>query len=117
MITWRSCAYLLKDFHLDELEKALLEIDSKGYSNGDLSNLNYRRLIIKTKQGEQHFSDRELAFLKLARSNLTYKTIAANINLSERTIDGSRESLFAKLNVQSRTGMILGALRRKLITL
>ena len=48
---------------------------------------------------------------------MTYKEIAALMFLSERTIDGYRESLFQKLNVQSRVGMALEAIRRDLVKL
>jgi DNA-binding NarL/FixJ family response regulator len=117
MIKAGCCAYLLKDIHPDELEKALNEVYMKGYYNADISNINYRRLILKTKEEEIAFSDREKAFLKLACSDLTYKQIAIQMHLSERTIDGYRESCFEKLNVQSRTGMALEALRRNLVSL
>jgi DNA-binding NarL/FixJ family response regulator len=117
MIKAGCCAYLLKDIHPDELEKALNEVYSKGYYNADVSNINYRRLILKTKEEEIVFNDRERAFLKLACSDLTYKQIANEMHLSERTIDGYRESCFQKLNVQSRTGMALEALRRNLVSL
>jgi DNA-binding NarL/FixJ family response regulator len=39
------------------------------------------------------------------------------MHLSERTIDGYRESLFGKLNVKSRVGMALEAIRRELVPL
>lgn len=117
MIKAGCCAYLLKDIHPDELEKALTEVYTKGYYNADISNINYRRLILKTKEEEIVFSDREKTFLKLACSDLTYKQIATQMHLSERTIDGYRESCFQKLNVQSRTGMALEALRRNLVSL
>jgi len=117
MIKAGCCAYLLKDIHPDELEKALTEVYTKGYYNADISNINYRRLILKTKEEEIVFSDREKAFLKLACSDLTYKQIATQMHLSERTIDGYREACFEKLNVQSRTGMALEALRRNLVSL
>lgn len=117
MIKAGCSAYLLKDIHPDELEKALNEVYTKGYYNADVSNINYRRLIIKTKEEEIVFTDRERSFLKLACSDLTYRQIADQMHLSERTIDGYRESLFQKLNVQSRVGMVLEALRRNLVTL
>lgn len=117
MIKAGCCAYLLKDIHPDELEKALTEVYTRGYYNADISNINYRRLILKTKEEEIVFSDREKTFLKLACSDLTYKQIATQMHLSERTIDGYRESCFQKLNVQSRTGMALEALRRNLVSL
>jgi DNA-binding CsgD family transcriptional regulator len=62
-------------------------------------------------------SRKEMEFLKLACSDLTYKQIADEMNLSERTIDGYRESLFGKLNVQSRVGLCLEAIRLELVSL
>jgi len=117
MIKAGCCAYLLKDMHPDELEKALNEVYTKGYYNADISNINYRRLILKTREEAINFTEKERAFLKLACSDLTYKQIASEMGLSERTIDGYREALFEKLNVQSRVGMVLEALRRNLVTL
>ncbi|MHA4844591.1 response regulator transcription factor [Flavitalea antarctica] len=116
MIKSGCCSYLLKDIHPDQLEKALLEINEKGYYNADVMNINYRRLLLKTED-KIIFSERERTFLKLACSDLTYKQIANEMHLSERTIDGYRETLFEKLNVQSRVGMVLEALRRNLVTL
>lgn len=116
MIKAGCCSYLLKDIHPDELERALLEINDKGYYNADLVNINYRRLLLRTEE-KIIFSERERTFLKLACSDLTYKQIAQEMHLSERTIDGYRETLFEKLSVQSRVGMVLEALRRNLVTL
>jgi DNA-binding NarL/FixJ family response regulator len=48
---------------------------------------------------------------------MTYKQIASQMNLSERTIDGYRESLFQKLKVQSRVGLALEAIRKELVKL
>ncbi len=118
MLKAGCCAYLLKDIHPDELEKALLEVYEKGYYNADASNVNYRRLIIQAnKEAALAITEKEKQFLKLACSDLTYKQIAGQMNLSERTIDGYRETLFQKLNVQSRVGMVLEALRRNLASL
>ncbi len=39
------------------------------------------------------------------------------MNLAERTIDGYRETLFRKFNVQSRVGLCLEALRKGLAKL
>jgi len=55
--------------------------------------------------------------LQLACSDATYKQIAATMHVSERTVDGYRENLFKKLNVQSRTGMALEAIRRNFVSL
>ena len=118
MIKAGCCAYLLKDIHPDDLDKALHEIYFKGYYNADAANINYRRLLQhQEKQNELHLSDKEKEFLQLACSDATYKQIASTMNVSERTVDGYRENLFRKLNVQSRTGMALEAIRRNLVSL
>lgn len=116
MLKAGCCAYLLKDIHPTELEKALREIYTTGIYYNDASNVNYRRLLLQSEQ-KQTLTDREREFLSLACSDLTYKAIAAKMNVTERTVDGYREILFNKLNVQSRTGMVLEALRRQLVTL
>jgi DNA-binding NarL/FixJ family response regulator len=115
MIKAGCCAYMLKDTHPNELEKALIEVNSKGYYNGDLSNINFRRLL--NIEPELKVTDKEKQFLKLACSDLTYKQIASEMGLSERTIDGYREALFQKFKVQSRVGLALEAIRRDIVKL
>jgi len=118
MVKAGCCAYLLKDIQANELERALQEIYEKGYYNADARNVNYRRLLRHAERMEKtELSDREHWFLQLACSDLTYKQIASQMHLSERTIDGYRESIFEKFNVQSRTGMALEAIKRKLVEL
>lgn len=112
------CGYLLKDTHPNELEKALDEINKKGYYNADAGNINFRRILMKAdEKDELQLSPKEMIFLQYACSELTYKQIAAEMNLSERTIDGYREALFKKFNVQSRVGLCLEALRKELVKL
>jgi DNA-binding NarL/FixJ family response regulator len=117
MIKGGCCAYLLKDTHPNELEKALVEIYGKGYYNGDISNINFRRLLKADQQKSMDLTAKERHFLQLVCSELTYKQIADQMHLGVRTIDGYREALFEKLHVQSRVGLCLEALRRELVTL
>lgn len=112
------CAYMLKDTHPTELEKALQEVIAKGYYNADAGNVNFRRLLMKAdEKPEITLTAKELQFLKFACSEFTYKQIADKMGLSERTIDGYRESLFQKFHVQSRVGLCLEALRKEFVTL
>jgi DNA-binding NarL/FixJ family response regulator len=108
-------AYLLKDVHPRELEKALLEVQETGYYNSDTFNTHYRRVLKNIINEEIKLTDREKMFLTLACSDFTYKEIASKMFLSEKTIDGYRESLFQKLNVKSRVGMALEALKKNLV--
>ena len=111
MLRAGCCAYLLKSIDDTELKRALLEVHETGYYNADGSNIRYRRLAQEARQPGVHLNNRETQFLKLACSDLTYKQIAGRMSVSERTVDGYRESLFEKLNVQSRVGMALEAIR------
>ncbi|MCH5718884.1 response regulator transcription factor [Niabella hibiscisoli] len=112
------CGYLLKDTHPNELEKALDEINRKGYYNADAGNINFSRILMKAEEKEEPLlSPKEATFLKYACSELTYKQIASEMNLSERTIDGYREALFKKFSVQSRVGLCLEAIRKELVKL
>lgn len=107
------CAYLLKDTHPTELEKALKEVQEKGFYNADAGNINFRRLLMKADEIPAIIlTAKEKIFLQFACSELTYKEIAAKMGLSERTIDGYREALFQKFHVQSRVGLCLEALRK-----
>lgn len=118
MVRAGCCAYLLKDIHPSDLEKALNQIREQGYYNADESNLRVRRLLHhKGQPSEPVLNERERTFLRLACSDLTYKQIADHMHLAERTIDGYREHLFEKLQVQSRVGMVLKALRKGLVQL
>ena len=49
--------------------------------------------------------------------DMSYKQIADAMTVAERTVDGYRESLFTKLGVHSRIGLILEALKRDLVKL
>ena len=64
MIKAGCCAYLMKDIHPIEFEKALLEVNDKGYYNADASNINYRRLIKKAHEDETlSITEKEKTFL------------------------------------------------------
>ena len=118
MLKAGCCAYLMKEIHPNELERALEQMQRAGYYNADAANINYRRLLLYQEE-EEHLSitPKEILFLQFACSDMTYKQIASKMSLAERTIDGYRETLFKKLNVQSRVGLVLEALRRNIIQL
>lgn len=55
--------------------------------------------------------DREVQFLQLICSDMPYKQVAAKMGLSARSMDGYRDTLCAKLNVKTRTGLVLYAIK------
>jgi DNA-binding NarL/FixJ family response regulator len=112
------CAYLLKDVHPAVLEKALNEVYKKGYYNSDAIQLNPGYFLKKSdKDDPPNLTPKEQEFLKWVCSELTYKQIAGEMHISERTVDGYRESLFHKFAVQSRVGLCLEALRKEFVSL
>lgn len=113
MIQAGCSTYLLKDTNPEELEHALKQVHKHNYYNADLGYCNLGQLLLN-KQTPQ-FSEKEMEFLRAATSDHTYKQIAAQMKVSERTVDGYRESCFGKFHVQSRTGMVLEALRRGMV--
>ena len=101
--------YLLKDIEPEEFEHALNAIDRTGYySNQTISEALSRE---ERKQKYDELTERELEFLGHACSELTYKAIAGEMNLSPKTIENYRESLFNKLHVKSRVGLVIFAIK------
>ena len=112
--------YLLKDAEPDELIQAITDVYSKGYYHSELvSGFLYKSYSDgdegKSDTSEINFSDRESDFLQHCCSELTYKEIADKMNVSHRTVDGYRESLFVKLGARSRVGIVLAAFKLGLI--
>jgi DNA-binding CsgD family transcriptional regulator len=59
----------------------------------------------------RQLSARELTFLNYCCSEMTYKEIADVMEITSRTVDGYREALFAKLNIKSRIGLVIFAIK------
>ncbi len=106
--------YILKDCEPPELKTALLEIDEHGYYYNELVT---PKMTQDPSQGKILFNDRELTFLRWACTELTHKEIANEMNVSPRTIDGYRDALFQKLNVNSRVGIAIYAIKNSLVQL
>jgi len=62
-------------------------------------------------QAGEKLSPRELEIIKLAARGMSNKTIAAELGLTLRTVKGHLATIFSKLNVGSRTEVIIVGLR------
>lgn len=110
--------YLLKDTELDDLKKALHDVANKGMY---INTLLYQNIVqsihgvMEYEDQEQqilcNLNEREKEFLRWLCTDKSYKEIAAEMYLSPRTIDGYRDSLFDKLKVSSRVGLVLFAIK------
>ena len=109
MLRLGARGYLLKDIDPEEFEHALNAIDRTGYySNKTISDALSRE---ERQKKYEELTDRELEFLNHACSELTYKAIAGEMNLSPKTVENYRESLFNKLHVKSRVGLVIFAIK------
>ena len=121
MIRNGARGYLLKGCRPDEFRRALDDVMTKGYYYSEfLTNQLIRNLNTPIESG--HFSffnlnSREFEFVKIACSELTYNEIADKMCVSPRTVDGYREVVFQKMNVKTRVGMVIEAVRHGLVEL
>lgn len=111
--------YILKDSKPAVFKQALDEIRDKGFFMNELVThkmLNYVKGEEQNKDAAtiSKLSEKELTFLKLACTEKTYKEIATEMGLSPRTVEGYRDDLFAKLNVMSRVGLVIFAIKNGL---
>lgn len=115
MISYGAKGYLGKNSHPSELRKALYEMNEFGfyYSEAENNILSDENDVDSLKK--YNFSDRELQFIKFCCSELTYKEIASEMNTSLHTIDKYRDALFLKLKLKSRVGIVMFAIRARLI--
>jgi DNA-binding NarL/FixJ family response regulator len=108
--------YMLKESTPSDLLTAIKVTVDKGFYVNEL--VSGRLLVaLKDTDAKPIFSARELIFLQHCSTELTYKEIADLMNVSPRTVDNYRESLFAKLNIKSRTGLVVYGIKNNLITI
>lgn len=123
MIKNGAKGYVLKDAEPQELKQALDDVLNKGFYYNDLVSrkiIQSVNLLVDEKTELNTFaklSDRELNFLQLACSEKKYTEIAKEMFVSERTVDGYREALFKKLNVTSRVGLVIYAIKNEIVKL
>jgi DNA-binding NarL/FixJ family response regulator len=108
--------YILKDCEPPELKTALLSVIEKGYFYSELVTGKLIHSINKLEEDADirnivQLNDKEIQFLKLACTELTYKEIAEQMYLSPRTIDGYRDALFEKLQIKTRVGLVMYAIK------
>lgn len=114
--------YILKDAEPLELKTAIHAVVTKGFYYSET----VTGKLVHTIQGQDEdepdsakmalkLNDKEVEFLKLVCTEMTYKEIADIMCLSPRTIDGYRDQLFEKLNIKSRVGLVLFAIKNRLI--
>ncbi len=108
MIKVGANGFMVKACTPDELHKALLAIADNGYYYSEAKDQQY--LDEMKNSISLQLSYGEMEFMSLCCTEMTSKAIAEKMNISQRTLDNYKSSLYKKLNVSSRVGLVLFAL-------
>lgn len=115
MLKLGAKGYLIKDIDSDELLIALDEVLKKGFYYTDLvtSKLLHNLSNEASPKGKvPQLKEKEMEFIKLACTEMTYKEIAEAMFVSPKTVDGYRDDLFQKLNIKNRIGLAMYAIKQ-----
>lgn len=105
-------SYLLKNSHPRELESALLKLVENGFYYPEWASKIIFSSINKTSnEALSKLTEREKEFLKYTITEKSYKEIAELMFCSPRTVESYRDNLFEKLNLKSRVGLAVYAIK------
>lgn len=113
-------AFLKKDTHPKELHFAIESVMETGFyysqnSSGKLANA-FRNPTRSFTAYPVMLTDNEITFLKFSSTEMTYKEIATEMFISPRTVDNYRDQLFDKLNIRSRVGLAMYAIKNGIVS-
>jgi DNA-binding NarL/FixJ family response regulator len=111
--------FMKKDIHPKELLQAIQSVHENGYyysahTSSKLAGL-FRDQDDTPILEKITLSDGEIEFLKHVCSEQTYKEIAYELGMNPRAIDGMRDNLFNRLDVKSRVGLAMYAIRHGIV--
>ena len=121
MLKCGAKGYILKDSEPAELKSAIAAVMDKGFYYSDLVSGKLMHAINKLDDESDGLkslvplNERETDFLKYTCSELTYKEIADKMFVSPRTIDGYRDALFEKLQLKTRVGLVMYAIKNGIV--
>jgi DNA-binding NarL/FixJ family response regulator len=117
MVQHGANGYLVKNCEPEELVQAIMLIRD-GYPHFPaFVPLKTIREMTRNNISRPVLSDRELEFINLCCSEMTYNEIAELMFISKKTVEHYQSSLFKKLNVTSRVGLVICALQCGIISL
>jgi two-component system invasion response regulator UvrY len=120
MITLGASGYIPKSADPFTLADAIISVHEHGFYLGELVKKEYFHKNSTVKRtpaftGKQHLTQKEVAFIKHAATNLTYKEIAELMKISPKTVENYRDSLFQKLEIKNRAALALYGLKNGLV--
>ncbi len=113
MVKAGAKGYLLKNVHPTELEKALDALAKNGSYFPEWAASKVFMSLSKPTAEKKSFSitEREKEFLQYSITEMNYKEIAEKMFCSPRTVESYRDALFEKLDLKTRVGLAVFALK------
>ncbi|MEJ7693363.1 response regulator transcription factor [Daejeonella sp.] len=115
MLQSGSGGYLLKNANPEELIAAVREIALHGSYLNNIVTEKFMRLVKRGNISVPPLSSKELEFLKLCCTPMSYSAIASEMNISVNTLEKHRAAVFRKLALPSRPGVMLYAIKNGLV--
>lgn len=107
--------YILKDANQQEFIDGISTVANDEIYYSKFVNKVIQKSFVKPQNSFARLNANEITFLTLLCQQLSNKEIADKMCLSVRTIDGYRDQLFEKLEVKSRIGLVLYAIKNKIV--
>ncbi|UKB84542.1 response regulator transcription factor [Chryseobacterium sp. MEBOG06] len=113
MIKSGAKGYLLKNTHPKDLETALSRLNTDGFFYPEWASKIIFSTLNKDHESEVvvKISEREKEFLKYTVTELSYKEIADRMCCSPRTVESYRDQLCDKLDLKTRVGLAVFAIK------
>lgn len=121
MIHHGANGYILKDSKPAILKEAFDSIIQKGFYSNDLVSGTMMNYVNGENKAENisansiSFTEKERNFIKHACSEMTYKEIANEMQTSPRNIDVYRDAVYEKIQVKTRVGLVIFALKEGIV--
>lgn len=109
--------FLVKDCEPERLEKAIRAIDQDGIYSPDLHTHKYLLSLMSGLVKPPMLTPEEISLLQYCCSDLSYAQIADKMSTTICSVDWHRNSLFKKLHVHSRSGLVIHAIQFGLVEL
>lgn len=111
MISHGANGYLIKNSDPEVVIMAIKEAYVNGCYYSDVANSRMFRMVLTQKIKVDTFSEIEIAIMKYCCTSLTYPEIANELGIGFRSLDAYREKLFSKLEINSRIGIAIAAIK------
>lgn len=112
--------YILKNATPEELQEALEAVIKRGYYMNELVGSNLIQALSKEPQKESGIdlsvlNERELDFIRLSCTDLSYGDIAEQMHISVKTIEFYKNNIEKKIGIKNRVSLALFAVKSGLV--